>query len=126
MTSKNMARLLFVLLLGGLSFLFLSHIDTTAAPKIDHLDKVVHFGAFFLLAWTFHKAFPLPVWLALVLLVGYGMTIEYLQSLLPYRSSSGADLVANFCGAASYYVIALGHYRYTRRRAQQAVQDADA
>lgn len=118
MTSKNMARMIFVLVLIGLSVIFLMQVSNNSLPRFQHLDKVVHFGAFFLLALTFHRAFPLPFWLALIILTGYGFAIEYIQGLLPYRSSSWGDLVADAAGAASYYLFAWWRYRRAVRRAR--------
>ncbi|CAI8166356.1 MAG: Uncharacterised protein [Pseudidiomarina mangrovi] len=116
MTPKNVARLIFLLVLIGLSAAFLMQVSNNTLPRFQHLDKVVHFGAFFVLALTFHRAFPLPFWLALLILTGYGLAIEYIQGLLPYRSSSWGDLVADAAGAASYYAFTWWRYRYQQRR----------
>lgn len=116
MTPKNMARMIFVLVLIGLSVIFLMQVSNNSLPRFQHLDKVVHFAAFFVLALTFHRAFPLPFWLALIILTGYGFTIEYIQGLLPYRSSSWGDLVADATGAGSYYLLAWWRYRRSLRR----------
>lgn len=116
MTPKNMARMVFLLVLVGLSAAFLMQVSSYSLPRFQHLDKVVHFGAFFILALTFHRAFPLPFWLALMILIGYGLAIEYIQGLLPYRSSSWGDLLADAAGAASYYGLIWWRYRREARR----------
>lgn len=115
MTPKNMARMIFLLVLIGLSVAFLMQVSNNNLPRFQHLDKLVHFGAFFILALTFHRAFPLPFWLALIILTSYGLAIEYIQGLLPYRSSSWGDLVADAAGAASYYLFAWWRYRHQLR-----------
>jgi len=116
MTPKNMARIIFLLVLVGLSAAFLMQLSSNSLPRFQHLDKVVHCGAFFVLALTFHRAFPLPFWLALMILIGYGLAIEYIQGLLPYRSASWGDLLADAAGAASYYALIGWRYRRVARR----------
>ncbi|RUO39168.1 hypothetical protein CWE22_10445 [Pseudidiomarina aestuarii] len=123
MSKRWFARLLFVLVLIGLSVAFLAQIQANAVPRFEHLDKVVHFVAFFILAWTFHRAFPIPWWLAVLILTGYGLAIEYIQGLMPYRSSSGWDLVADAAGAATYYKWAL--WRHHRNKAKRKSEATD-
>ena len=118
MTSRNWARVIFLVLLAAVTTIFLIQVSTGELPRFQHLDKVVHFGAFFVLAWAFYHAFPVPIWLALVLLTGYGVLIEYVQQMLPYRSSSWGDLAADAAGAASFYVIAWWRHRRQLRRHQ--------
>jgi VanZ family protein len=120
MTPKNMARIIFLLVLIGLSAAFLMQVSSNTLPRFQHIDKLVHFGAFFVLALTFHRAFPLPFWLALIILTSYGLAIEYIQGLLPYRSASWGDLVADAAGAASYYMLIWWRYRRRVRRSSKA------
>ncbi|MDX1705613.1 VanZ family protein [Pseudidiomarina sp.] len=114
MTKKNTARLLFLLVLIGLSAIFLMRFSSGDLPRFEHADKVVHFGAFFILALTFHRAFPIPFWVALIILTAYGLAIEYVQNLLPYRQASMGDLLADAAGAAAYYLLVW--WRYQRRK----------
>ncbi|MDN7125144.1 VanZ family protein [Pseudidiomarina terrestris] len=118
MSSKNLARVIFILLLIAVTAAFLMQISSGDLPRVEHLDKVVHFGSFFVLAWAFHHAFRLPIWLALIVLTGYGLLIEYVQELLPYRDSSWGDLLADGAGAATFYLIAW--WRFVRHRKQKA------
>ncbi|KFZ28430.1 hypothetical protein IDAT_08960 [Pseudidiomarina atlantica] len=118
MTSKNWARLFFLVLLAAITTIFLIQVSSGELPRFQHLDKVIHFGAFFVLAWAFYHAFPVPIWLALMLLTGYGLLIEYVQQMLPYRSSSWGDLAADAAGAASFYAIAWWRHRRQLRRHQ--------
>ena len=115
MTSRNVARIIFVILLIGLSAAFLMQVSSNSVPRFEHADKVVHFGAFFILALTFHRAFPIPIWLALVLLTLYGVAIEWLQSLTPYRDASLGDLIADALGASTYYAIGYWYYRKQKK-----------
>lgn len=116
MLSKNWARVLFLVLLVAVTAIFLMQVSSGDLPRFQHMDKVVHFGAFFVLAWAFYHAFPIPIWLALLVLTGYGLLIEYIQVLLPYRSSSWADLAADAAGAASFYFITWWRFMRHRKR----------
>ena len=72
-------------------------------------DKLVHCGLFFVLAVLYStgsirkwKTKTLRIEIAIkntIVLISYGAFIEYLQSFIPWRSSDGADLVADTIGA---------------------------
>src|SRR5690606_15701243 len=96
-----------------LSAAFLWQFNSSAASTIPNLDKLVHFGAFFVLAWTFHRAFPLPFAWGMLVLGSYGVAIEYIQSTLPYRSAEWEDLLADALGVVAYYAC---HYGWQRLR----------
>jgi len=115
--TKRVARLLFLVVLISLSIAFLWQFGPSQATQVPHLDKAVHFAAFFILAFTFHRAFPVPIWIGLPLLVLYGIAIEYAQSLTPYRSGDGWDLVADAAGVVGYYLVnaAVVHWRKKRQ-----------
>lgn len=116
MSSRNVARLIFLLVLIGLSVAFLAQISGNQVPRFEHADKVVHFVAFFILAVTFHRAFPIPIWAALIVLTMYGLAIEGAQHILPYRQASLGDLLADAAGAASYYLWV--YWRYQQKKAK--------
>lgn len=82
-----------------------------------HLDKVAHFSAYFSLA-------ILPTFLSnntkhIIIVVGalalLGVGLEGLQSLLPHRSSSFYDLLANLLGLSFGSAIGLGMRHWTKR-----------
>lgn len=112
------ARVLFVVVLVTLSVLFLWQFGPVSTPRFPNFDKLVHFGAFFILAFTFHRAFPIPLWAGIVVLTLYGLAIEVAQSLTPYRSADVMDLVADAAGVVSYYLVHWG-YRSWRQRQQR-------
>jgi VanZ family protein len=65
-------------------------------------DKINHFTAFFILAFLGDRAFE-KTFLSLGLyLMGFGLMIEAVQFLLPYRSFAPLDMVANLCGILVY------------------------
>ena len=113
------ARIIFVVLICLLSVLFLWQFGPSTVSTIPHMDKAVHFGAFFILAFAFHRAFPLPIWVALPLLTAYGLAIEYAQSLTPYRSADWLDLVADAAGATAYYALHWLHKLWRRSRTRK-------
>lgn len=73
-------------------------------PDAPHADKWAHLATYVLLAllvdasWP-KRAFDLPKWL---FLIGYGITIELIQSQIPNRMFSLADIGANATGIALY------------------------
>jgi VanZ family protein len=75
------------------------HFDDRELP----LDKLRHFAAFAALAWVavqgFGRARPAATAVALALL-GYGVFIELVQSLIPGRQASAADVLADAVGIA--------------------------
>ena len=86
-------------------------------PGYHHMDKVAHFSAYFSLA-------ILPTFLSnntkhIILVIGaltlLGIGLEGLQSLLPHRSSSLYDLLANLLGVSFGSAIGLGMRHWTKR-----------
>lgn len=80
-------------------------------PKFDfpHLDKIVHFVLYAVLAHLFFAAlrfghgarFGVAVLLGLVLASLYGVTDEYHQTFTSGRAQDVMDWVADTCGAAT-------------------------
>lgn len=83
--------------------------------EIPHSDKLVHFGAFGLLAFLFWRAFaPVPhrfVTWAAPLLIGYAGLDEWLQQFFG-RFTDLNDFIANTAGI----VVVLGGLEALRRR----------
>lgn len=104
-----LARALFCLLLTGVTVLFLWQFPATGAQSIPYVDKAVHFGIFFVLAMTFHKAFALSAKLSLLFLACYGLAIEVAQAYAPGRGADIYDWIADACGVVAYF--ALAHLR---------------
>jgi VanZ family protein len=98
-----LARVLFFILLTVTTVLFLWQFPTTGAQSIPYLDKAVHFGIFFVLAMTFHKAFALSARLSLLFLACYGLAIEVAQSYAPGRGADVYDWIADGCGVIAYF-----------------------
>ncbi|MDS0259428.1 VanZ family protein [Haloarcula sp. S1CR25-12] len=75
----------------------------TPAPLGIALDKWVHAGSYgvlaFLLSWGRGSRTVAATAVLAALAVGYGVGIELLQTLVPSRSLSVADVLANAVGA---------------------------
>lgn len=75
--------------------------------RFEHADKIAHFGLFFILAGSLHLAFRPRVWLGLLLLLIYGVTIEIVQHHVPGRGADVWDVVADMAGALTFYALRL-------------------
>ena len=85
-----------------------SLVPVTPDLEVDHLDKVVHACEYLLLAWLLVQAIRLDglrsrdyLWLAWMFAAGYGLLIETLQALVPWRSADPLDALMNALGAAA-------------------------
>lgn len=89
------SRLLLLVLLGLVSWLALS---PAPPPALDSgWDKLNHFGAFAVLTVTACVAY-VSRWKVAAALLGYGVFIECVQSLIPSRTAEAADVLADAVG----------------------------
>ena len=82
-------------------------IPVTQALPVHHSDKIVHFFQYLVLAWLLVQAarasrlhvqgLRRTMWGAAT---GFGMLIELVQAMLPWRSAELLDMVMNGLGAA--------------------------
>ena len=91
------------------TFAFISVQATTrhgVEVQIQNSDKILHGLAFFTLAFLLDFAFPRSRFglSKIILLIGYGILIEVVQSFLPFRSADVADLMADTVGVCTYMV----------------------
>lgn len=96
------ARILLILVIMFISWQ--STIPAGSEFPFTLQDKVLHFLVFYLLALLVDFSVPQKPFRAakIVVLLGYGVAIEIAQSFLPYRSCSGADLIADAAGITTY------------------------
>ncbi|MCG7543408.1 VanZ family protein [Pseudoalteromonas sp. MM17-2] len=106
---------LFLITLVVCTLLFVQEVKGSVTQLFPHVDKVAHFGIFFVLAFIMDKAFRIPFIVQVILLLLYGGAIEWMQDMLPYRQASFYDFLADAAGAASYFVI---HYLWQKQRAK--------
>lgn len=115
--TRSQALVLWTISIVGL--IAASIIPSLSPPSAHHLDLLIHFGVYVVLA-----ALPaallerLRVVIALgVLLAGVGLVIEMAQSYVPGRSSSELDLIANCLGILSGLAVGRLLRRYIGLRA---------
>ena len=77
-------------------------------PTVDYSDKILHFGAFVVLAVLFWRAYSslhldlknrILIVLTLVSSIAFGVLIEVNQSFLSHRHAEMADISADILGA---------------------------
>ncbi|TMP09319.1 hypothetical protein CWC11_03820 [Pseudoalteromonas sp. S3178] len=103
--TRRVYQAIFLISIVAFTFLFAKEVKGGVVNLFPHVDKVAHFGIFFVLAIIMDKAFKLPLYAQIMLLAGYGASIEIMQDALPYRQASLGDFFADFAGAASYFLI---------------------
>ena len=75
--------------------------------EAPYLDKLAHLGEYLLLAWLLVQAMRVSrvlqpsyaLW-AWIYATSYGLLLEVVQAMLPWRSAELADAAANALGAA--------------------------
>lgn len=72
---------------------------------IANLDKVVHFGIFFLLSGLFWKAFRIDIWKIVLFLAVYGAAVEFVQENFTRRHGDLLDWLANMSGVLAFFVL---------------------
>ena len=96
-----------------LAFIVITWLALTSSPIASELspwpwDKANHFSAFITLAFLVDFSFPKRHWrdmLKWLLLLGYGIGIEYMQRWLGTRDFDVHDMFADALGIAGYLVI---------------------
>jgi VanZ family protein len=82
------------------------------APALGSLnDKSHHILAFVVLGLLLRLGYQINYWYALLLLLGYGVLIEFSQIYAVNRSAEQTDVVADLIGS----FIGLKLYKYLRR-----------
>lgn len=87
-----------------------------AGPSLPHIDKVVHFSIYGLLATTLCRigqGWRAGLW-ALALASAFGVTDEWHQAFVPGREPSVADWIADTLGAATAVALYVGWGWYRR------------
>jgi VanZ family protein len=89
------------------AILYVSVIPIPDGPQVPYLDKVAHLCQYLLFAWLLVQAVRTArlkeqeyVALAWMFATSYGILIELIQGLLPWRSADVGDGLFNAAGAA--------------------------
>ena len=113
--NRHIYQALFVVIIIACSLLFFKEVKASVT-SIAHIDKVAHFGVFFLLTAFFKRAFKASFWVYIVILAAYGAGVEYIQGTLPHRQASFADFVADVAGVICYLSLnTLWHKRFDQQ-----------
>ena len=118
MSLNNVFKFLFVAAFAVSLHLFLAQ-GVSSGIEIPHFDKFAHFVVFLGLSMLFDLGFSQPKNRALLLALVYGISIEWLQSGVPGRQASVADIVFDVMGSASYYYFAKTWVRLQIQRLTQ-------
>ena len=85
----------------------LSVVPVPEGPSVPYLDKAVHLCEYLLFSWLLAHAIRATqltardyLWLVWIYATSYGLVIEIIQGLIPWRSADLLDAVANALGAA--------------------------
>lgn len=98
-------RLLFI---AAMSFImYEATIPKPFDPQVSNGDKLLHALAFFSLSMLADFSFPGSGFgfMKVLLVIGFGFLIEYVQSFLPWRSSDFADILADGAGLFVYILV---------------------
>jgi VanZ family protein len=95
-------RVLLIMALLVISYFAFTPLDTPVVVEIN--DKLSHIIAFFVLAFLVDHSWPQSNWNPekYIPLFGYGLFIEVVQALMPYRIFSTWDLLADALGLIVY------------------------
>ena len=112
----------------ALALFIVSVIPLETELPVSHLDKVVHLCQYLLFAWLLVQAVRASglrerdylLW-AWIYATSYGLMIELVQAMLPWRSAELMDAAANALGAA--VGVWLGR-RFPRQWRRQSVVDS--
>ena len=100
-----MVQILFIL---NIIFVVYFSVNTSVANGgVSYTDEMAHliaYGAMGFLAYLSANSINKRVYFFL-LIIGLGLTLELVQSFLPSRSASLVDIIANFFGAVSGYLL---------------------
>ncbi len=114
--SRRIYQVLFLVIIIACSLLFFKEVKSSVT-SITHIDKVAHFGVFFVLTGFLKRAFKAPFWLYILILAAYGAGVEYVQGTIPHREASLADFIADVAGIVSYLVVShFWHKRYEKSK----------
>ncbi|MCH7400648.1 VanZ family protein [Belliella kenyensis] len=90
------------------------------APNIPHIDKIAHFGLFFVLIFLWlriPKKKNIKIFFTIYLVFGvlFAILVEYLQGMVPMRSFDYMDITANILGVTVGVICFYILYKYQSR-----------
>ncbi len=111
MTARNKYQILFWLCIAAT--IFISLLPAGGKPLFHMQDKVAHAAIYALLFFSCEHAYSnrFPLWLLALVLVGFGLSMEFAQSMTTYRHADGWDMLANATGILVVWMLMLWHRR---------------
>ncbi|WP_159083954.1 VanZ family protein [Saccharobesus litoralis] len=94
------------------------------ANGIPHLDKIAHFGIFFILTFLAYRALKDYFLIACAAIVAYGGLIEIAQSFVPHRSGSWLDFAADVMGVI-VFIGALELFKWQKNQRLALLSDKE-
>nr|WP_262918406.1 VanZ family protein [Belliella filtrata] len=90
------------------------------APNIPHIDKIAHFGLFFVLLFLWMripKKKNIKTFFTIYLVFGIfiAILVEYLQGMVPMRTFDFMDIAANIAGGAVGIICFYILYKYDNK-----------
>lgn len=85
-------------------YLFFS--QQNVPTSIKHSDKYGHILVFFTLSLLLYKSTGLTIIKQILVLTGFGIGVEVIQSYIPYRSGGVDDVIADVIGILLFYYAA--------------------
>lgn len=70
-----------------------------------HMDKVAHFGIFFVLSGLVWKGFRPTCWKIVLLMAFYGVLVEVVQENYTQRNGDFWDWLADMAGVLAFFLI---------------------
>ncbi|MBE0365048.1 hypothetical protein PULV_a3357 [Pseudoalteromonas ulvae UL12] len=114
--SRRVYQLVFFIAVLSFTALFAKEVKG-GIMLFPHIDKVAHFGIFFILAGLLAHAIKAPIWVYILVLASYGGIVEIMQHNLPHRQASVADFIADTLGALSYFAASYCWHKYVKKDA---------
>lgn len=102
-TTRNLYKFLFIGMICAFTVISLMPVQQNVAQSVN--DKFAHFLSFFVFMFLYYHSWPGSLKTGVILLAGYGMLIEIMQSFTEYRMFSMADWLADATGIAACLAI---------------------
>jgi len=87
------------------SYLFFS--PQSLPNNIPHSDKYGHILVFFCLSILIYKSINIKRIYQILILISYGIAVEWIQYYIPYRSGGFDDVIADGLGVVLFYSLTL-------------------
>jgi len=118
--NSKTTRVLLLRIFTSLWIIFIVIVSLIPVPEIEEVprnsDKLVHFLIYFITAILIYYAsgdcFARPLLWAILISSFIGISVEFLQLLVPYRTFSAGDMIADILG--SLFLFAAYPYIKTR------------